>query len=324
MAEPITDESLSFPALSSVESRDDALAYLQILGEKAGLAHEFGLNADYDWVDSDGGVGILDGFGSYAVVGGSESDLLVSTDSLIFQTSDILDLAIERGRVDVIFDPLVAQQININIDDGTAILHASTTQVYDIVDLTGDLGVSFQIGETLLTFDGAGKVELIDLVQDGTPELLFDGIAMNQSITGDGLVIEEAQALAPEGESTSTGSVADAIDNFSKNTTADSQDSFSISSTVFNDDVYVNYASIEAEMQLNAELDTYLSDNLDAEFNIISLPVDQSTTNETTQVYDQQYTEAQSNNSEVVGLITSLDDTSDLVFDDGLDLYFGL
>ena len=301
------DSELVFPALASVATSADAQAYLQILGEKATLDHQFGANPDFDWLESDGGVALLNGFGAYVVVDGDDAIIAAATDALIFQNSTLLDLKISGGNTDLIFDPTAQQAVHITLAGGDLTLHASTPEIFAVnTSVDGDARV-ITAGAATIFVEGEGRLSLTDLASDAPISLNFP----------------ELEAYT---EMEFVASVEDEIVPYDQKVpeAASAQPNPEGSAYVADDDFYLSYNHIESVAQLEADLYDFTREGLDDANNILSvMPADETGINGLKD-FEADILDLQEANETFVETVTVSEQIADLVFDDGTDIYWGL
>ena len=301
------DSELVFPALASVATSADAQAYLQILGEKATLDHQFGANPDFDWLESDGGVALLNGFGAYVVVDGDDAIIAAATDALIFQNSTLLDLKISGGNTDLIFDPTAQQAVHITLAGGDLTLHASTPEIFVVnTAVDGDAKV-ITVGAATIFVEGEGRLSLTDLASDAPISLNFPEL---EAYT------ETEFAASVEDERVPYDQKAPEV--------ASAQPNPAGTAYVADDDFYLSYNHIESVAQLEADLYDFTREGLDDANNILSvMPADETGINGLKD-FEADILDLQEANETFVETVTVSEQIADLVFDDGTDIYWGL
>lgn len=301
------DAELVFPALASVANSSDVQDYLQLLGEKATLDHQFGANPDFDWLETGSGVTILDGFGAYVLVDGDDALVAASTDAHIFQNSKLLDLEISGGKTNLIFDPTAQQTMNITLTGGELTLHASTPSIFAVnTTVDGDTKV-INVGDATIYIEGEGGLSLTDLASDTPilldfPELEVDGEAGVDVVVEDEIGPDTRQAA--------------------KTTSATTQPE--ASAYVIDDDFYLSYNNIESVVPPQAELHEFTREGLDAANNILSVMPFTESDIDTLEEFDAEISELQEDNEIFVDTITVTEQIADLIFDDGTEIYWGL
>ncbi|NRQ01168.1 hypothetical protein [Marinobacterium sp. xm-d-530] len=309
-------DDLVFPDFSSVTSKSDALLFLQLLGDKSQLDHQLAGNPNYDWLDSEGGLSLLNGFGNYAVLDGPTSNVIATSRSLLFQNADVLNIKVDETTVDLIFDPTVAQSIEIDLASGAvANLHAATQVVFDVENLSDDVTTIFRVGEAQIQITGDGLASLTDLAADTLIDTIFapaEQVVENAADT----LLADASDVAADSEVTSQASDADLG--------ASSMSMLSDPIYPQSEDLLIDYESILTQAKVSADLGSYLSSSLDDGSNILSLPFENYAVTETAQIFDAQSNDVELLSTDLVDNLTTFSDTTDLIFDDGLDIYFGI
>lgn len=308
-----TDE-LFFPSLSSVASSQDAAAFLEVLGSKSVLDHQFAANPDYDWVTGIEGIGILNGFGNYAVTGGEASRIFATSDSIVFQNSGSSTLSVDSARMDLIFDPLVDQTLVFDLESAQVFLHASTPELFEVADLSDETGIHYQIGATNVRFTGTGNAVLTDLASDAELSTIFEGV--------DAGALDNEEAPLSEGDA-DTGADEQLSGSAEKSGVAGA-DTFLVDELTSGDDFVFNYETFVTQTKVTAELASYLDQGLDEASNILSIPQTEYPEAEGSLVFQEQTAALAESTSDTLQQIISLNDSTELVYDDGLELYFGL
>lgn len=304
------DSELVFPALASVATSADAQAYLQILGEKATLDHQFGANPDFDWLVADGGVALLNGFGAYVVVDGDDAVVSAATDALIFQNSTFLDLKVSGGSTDLIFDPTAQQAVHITLAGGDLTLHASTPEIFAVnTSVDGDARV-ITAGAATIFVEGEGRLSLTDLASDAPISLNFPELEADTETEFDAAV---EVGIVPYDQKVPEASSA-----------VSAQPNPEGSAYVADDDFYLSYNHIESVAQLEADLYDFTREGLDDANNILSvMPADETGINGLKD-FEADILDLQEANETFVETVTVSEQIADLVFDDGTDIYWGL
>ena len=319
------DGDLFFPALADVETPDDAIAYLQILGDSTSLDHKLGNNADFDWLQSDGGMSILSGFGSYAILGGDEAYVASTSDAIIFQKSAALDLEITGGETELIFDPNAKQTISIKLAGGGVTLHASTSEIFSLNTLIEGTTKIIDAGETTIFVEGDGPLSFTDLANDALLNLSFETLEPEAELTTD--VAKNADITpSPEGHSTDAvrepAEVEPTIDETI--TAPDSLGAVTDATYVTTDDFYLNYNTVQSAARLEADLSKFILESLDEADNVFSASYTNEAVDDSSRSFEGQVVDLQAKNDTFVAEITEFNEVSDLIFDDGADIYWGL
>lgn len=308
-----SDEDAIFPSLATVHSDSDAIVYLEMLGESTLVDHQFGRNVDYEWVTTKGGITLLDGFGNYAVASGVQNTIFASAHSIIFQTSDELTLNVcQTGEIDLIFDPDILQTININMDEAAVTLHASTTNEIIVEDKSTAESIIYKIGATTLTVTGTGKVALTDVARDVEIAQIFESATSDVSAP-------PSETAAPVEPEISTESKPTDLTAANVNLS----DSLMVEQT---DDLLIpyQYKSVFTQRVLQLNMTEYLRENFAQDSVSVVSARDTSGLIYDDSIAQKQVAELEKQGDQLLEELYTVNDYSDLVFHDALDLYFSL